>query len=114
MRFADAPAMRESTLRRFLRQPQFDEHLELHRLDVLAGNGRLETYDFVKRKREELPAARLTPPPLITGNDLIAAGYQPGPLFTRILTAVEDAQLEGLANTREDALALVRERFPNS
>jgi poly(A) polymerase len=114
MRFGAAPGMRESTLKRFLRLPQFDEHLELHRLDVLAGSRRLETYDFVRRKREELSAARLTPPPLITGADLIAAGYRPGPLFTRILTAVEDAQLEGLANTREDALALVRARFPNS
>ncbi|MGD0500366.1 MAG: CCA tRNA nucleotidyltransferase [Bryobacteraceae bacterium] len=112
MRFKDASEMRESTLKRFLRLPRFDEHLELHRLDVLASNRRLENYEFARRKREEFSAGRLKPPPLVTGADLIAAGYEPGPLFTRILTAVEDAQLEGLADTREDALALVRERFP--
>ena len=114
MRFADAPRMRESTLKRFLRLPRFDEHLELHRLDVLSSNRRLETYDLVKRKREDLPAERLKPPPLITGADLIAAGYDPGPLFSQILTAVEDAQLEGAIGTEEEALALVRERFPPS
>jgi poly(A) polymerase len=114
MRFADAPRMRESTLKRFLRLPRFDEHLELHRLDVLSSNRRLESYDLVKRKLEDLPEERLKPPPLITGADLIAAGYHPGPLFSQILTAVEDAQLEGAIGTEEEAMALVRERFPPS
>jgi len=112
MRFADAPRMRESTLKRFLRLPCFEEHLELHRMDVLAGSGRLESYELVKRKREEISAEPLAPPLLITGTDLIAAGYQPGPLFARILTEVEDAQLEGAIGTKEEALALARARFP--
>jgi len=34
LRFADVGRMRESTLKRFLRQPYFDEHLELHRLGL--------------------------------------------------------------------------------
>jgi poly(A) polymerase len=112
MRFADVPRMRQSTLKRFLRLPRFDEHLELHRLDVLSSNGRLETYDLVKRKLEELPEERLKPAPLITGATLIAAGYQPGPLFAEILTAVEDAQLDGAVASEEEAMALVREKFP--
>ncbi len=112
MRFADAPRMRESTLKRFLRLPRFEEHLELHRLDVLASNRRTESYELVKRRREEISEERLTPPSLITGADLIAAGYQPGPLFAEILTAVEDAQLEGAIGTKEEAMALARARFP--
>jgi hypothetical protein len=61
---------------------------------------------------EELPPAELKPPPLITGEDLIAAGYRPGPAFSRILAAVEDAQLESKIRSREDAMALVRAQFP--
>jgi poly(A) polymerase len=112
MRFGDAQRMRESTLKRFLRLPRFDEHLELHRLDVLSSNRRLETYEFVTRRRDELSEERLRPPRLITGDDLMAEGYQPGPLFTEILSAVEDAQLEGAIATRDEALELVRARFP--
>jgi poly(A) polymerase len=112
MRFTDVPRMRESTLKRFLRLPRFAEHLELHRLDVLASNRRLETYRLVKHKLDELPEERLQPPPLITGATLIAAGYPPGPLFAEILTAVEDAQLEATVTTPDDAMALVRQKFP--
>lgn len=112
MRFMDVQRMRESTLKRFLRAPRFDEHLELHRLDALASNRWLEEYEFVKRRREELSEERLRPPRLISGDDLVAEGYRPGPLFTEILAAVEDAQLEGGIATRDEALELVRARYP--
>jgi putative nucleotidyltransferase with HDIG domain len=111
MRFADAGRMKESTLKRFLRLPHFDEHLELHRIDVLSSNRRLENYELAKRKLQEFSEERLKPKPLITGNDLIAAGYTPGPRFSEILTAVEDAQLEGAITTPEEAMAFVRERY---
>lgn len=107
MKFKDVPAMRESTLKRFLRLPDFAEHLELHRLDCEASHRRLETYEMVKAKLAELPAEELKPAPLITGRDLIAHGLEPGPLFSRLLRAVEDAQLEGRISTREEALELV-------
>jgi poly(A) polymerase len=112
MRFKDAHRMKQSTLKRFLRMPDFGEHLELHRLDCLAGNRNLENYELVKRKLEELPAEQLKPPPLVTGADLIAAGYEPGPRFAGMLAAVEDAQLEGRAGSREEAMKMVREMFP--
>jgi poly(A) polymerase len=112
MRFADVPNMRESTLKRFLRLPRFAEHLELHRLDALSSNRSLDSYDLAKRKLAELPAERLKPPPLITGATLIAAGYPPGPRFAEILTAVEDAQLDGAISTEEEALDFVRRRYP--
>ena len=112
MRFADAPRMKESTLKRFLRLPQFDEHLELHRLDALSSNRRLESYELAKRKLEEFSEERLKPKPLVTGNDLIAAGYKPGPQFSEILMSIEDAQLEGTLTTPEEAKAFVQERYP--
>jgi len=112
MRFKDVQRMRESTLKRFLRLPRFDEHLELHRLDVLSSNGCLENYELLKRRREELPEERLRPPRLISGDDLMEEGRRPGPLFREILAAVEDAQLEGAIATRDEALEFVRARFP--
>ena len=112
MRFKDAQLMKESTLKRFLRLPHFNEHLELHRLDCLASHQRLENYKFVVRKLEEFSHEQLRPAPLVNGDDLLAAGYRPGPVFARILSAVEDAQLEGAVLTKEAGMALVRERFP--
>jgi len=112
MRFKDAGRMKESTLKRFLRLPKFEEHLELHRLDCSSSNRNLEAYEMVKRKLSEFPDEHLKPQPLLTGDDLIAAGYLPGPRFAEILTAVEDAQLEGQLRTSGDAMQLVRERFP--
>jgi tRNA nucleotidyltransferase/poly(A) polymerase len=111
MRFADAARMKESTLKRFLRLPHFDEHLELHRLDVLSSNGQLGNYSLVKDRLEHMPPEELKPAPLVNGDDLIAAGYAPGPKFGEVLAAVEDAQLEGRIGTRDEALALVREQF---
>jgi poly(A) polymerase len=106
MKFKDVPNMRESRLKRFLRMPKFDEHLELHRLDCLSSHGNLENYDFALRKLQEAPPEQLRPKPLITGRDLIAAGFAPGPKFSTALHRVEDAQLEGRAITRDEALAI--------
>ena len=108
MRFKDAPGMKDSTLKRFLRLPQFDEHLELHRLDCLASHGSLDNYEFVRRRRTEFGEEQISPPRLVTGEDLIAMGQSPGPLFGRVLQAIEDAQLDGRVRTREEALAMAR------
>ena len=106
MKFKDVPNMRESRLKRFLRMPKFDEHLELHRLDCLSSHGSLENYHFAVRKLDEAPPEQLRPKPLITGRDLIAAGFTPGPQFGVALHEVEDAQLEGRACTKEEAIII--------
>lgn len=108
MRFKDVLNMRVSTLKRFLRTPYFEEHLELHRLDCLASNGRTDAYEFVKSKLAEFKTEQLRPPRLLTGDDLIKAGYAPGPAFKRVIELTETAQLEGEIETREQALALAR------
>jgi poly(A) polymerase len=112
MRFGHATRMKESTLKRFLRMPAFDEHLALHRADCLASHRNLGTYEFIQQKRAEIPAEKMRPVPLVTGDDLIAAGHLPGPRFREILTAVEDAQLEGRLPSRDAALEFVRREFP--
>jgi poly(A) polymerase len=111
MRFMDTGRMKESTLKRFLRLPQFDEHLALHKMDCVAGSGFLENWEFMREKMRTLPLETVRPQPLITGRELIAAGYQPGPKFKEMLREVEDAQLEGRISTADEAMQLVRERF---
>jgi putative nucleotidyltransferase with HDIG domain len=114
MRFADALNMKPSTLKRFMRQPEFAEHLEMHRIDCLASHGDLGIHEFLRQKIEQTPPEQIRPQPLLTGHDLLAMGYRPGPRFREILSAVEDAQLEGSATSREQAVELVRREFPLS
>jgi poly(A) polymerase len=112
MRFGHVPRMKESTLKKFLRLPAFDEHLALHRADSLASHGNLSTYEFLQKKLIEIPPEKIRPTRLLTGDDLIAAGYTPGSKFREILEAIEDAQLEGRLLARESALEFVRRQFP--
>ena len=111
MRFSHVHQMRESTLKRMLRLPAFDEHLELHRLDCTSSHGHLGNYEFAKDKFEQSPPEELRPPRLVTGDDLIAAGYAPGPDFSRMLELAEDAQLEARIHSKQDGLDLVRSTF---
>lgn len=104
--------MRESKLKRFLRGEHFPDHLKLHRLDCLASHGDLSNWEYCKQKLEEIGPEEMRPERLVTGDDLIRMGYVPGPLFSEILTAVEDAQLEGQVKDREAALELIEKRFP--
>ena len=112
MRFMSVREMRESTLKRFLREPLFDDLLELFRIDCLASHGMLDTYEFCKGKIEEFGEEEIAPPRLFTGSDLIALGYEPGPQFKEILSTVEDAQLEGRLRSKDEAAEFVREKFP--
>lgn len=111
MRFKDLLQMRPATLKRFVSLPAFDEHLELHRLDCLASHGRLDAYDFARRYVAETPPEKVRPPRLLTGDDLLAMGIQPGPLMGSLLAALEDAQLDERLTTVEAARVFVRERL---
>ena len=111
LHFRDAPRMRASTLKRFLRLDQFEEHLELHRLDCLSSHRSMDSYEWVRGKLRELSAEAIRPKPLVNGDDLIEIGYPPGPRFKEILQAVETAQLEGQIGSREAALEFVKAQF---
>ncbi len=112
MKFKDVGQMRKSTLKRFVRLPAFPEHLELHRLDCLSSHGRLEAYQALKHFLAETPAEQVSPPRLLTGVDLQDMGYVPGPHFQRMLTALEDAQLEGQLQTKDQAILFIRKNYP--
>lgn len=111
LRFKDAPQMKQSTLKRFVRLQRFEEHLELHRLDCLSSHRNLENYEYVRRFIAETPAEAVRPERLVTGEDLKTMGFKPGPVFREILQVVEDAQLDGKIGSKESALALVEEQF---
>ena len=110
-RFMHVRQMRPSTLKRFLRGRHFSDHLELHRLDCLASHGDLANWAFCLQSLERIGPEQIRPVPLICGDDLIALGFRPGPAFKVVLTAVEDAQLEGRITSREEALVLARQEF---
>lgn len=112
LRIRDLPRMRPAKVKRFLARPDIADHLELHRVDCLASHGDLSTWEWARQAREHLTEEEQRPPRLVTGDDLIARGYRPGPRFKEILEAVLDAQLEGRVRTREEALALVEREFP--
>ena len=112
MRFGDAEKMKESTLKRFMRLPKFDEHMELHRIDCLSSHRKLEMYNLVKDRLEHTPVEEIRPVALVNGRDLIELGYKPGAEFREILSAVEDAQLEGSLRSKEEALSFVLSQFP--
>jgi len=107
MAFKDVQHMRVATLKRFLARPTIDDELELHRVDCLGSHGLLDNHAFLLAKREEFSREPLIPPPLVTGGDLIALGWKPGPLFKHVLDAVQVRQLEGALASREAALEWV-------
>ncbi len=110
LRVGDLPAMRPGRAARFLRRADIDDVLELHRVDCLASHRDLRVYDWAQQARREKSAE--PPPRLLTGDDLVALGYRPGPQFAEILDAAEIAQAEGEFATREEARSWVRARFP--
>jgi poly(A) polymerase len=111
LRHVQAPQMRLSTLKRFLREDGIDELLELARIDALSSNGDLQYYQFCKTRLAELKVEEIRPAPLVRGDDLIAIGFKPGPVFADILRQVEDAQLGGEITSREEALEWIQRHY---
>jgi poly(A) polymerase len=111
MKFGAVEEMRASTLKKFVRLPRFEEHLALHRLDCLSSHRHLDSYEFVRRFLEVTPPEQVRPERLLTGDNLQAMGFRPGPLFSEILRALEDAQLEGQVTTHREAQEYVLSRF---
>ena len=112
LKFLSVKKMRPSTLKRFLRGEHLQDLLELHRLDSISSHRSLENWEFCREQLASLGKEALNPPPLLRGEDLIALGYVPGPIFREILNSVEEAQLEGRISTREEALELVKQTYP--
>jgi putative nucleotidyltransferase with HDIG domain len=111
LRLVQAPQMRLSTLKRFLREDGVEELLELARIDALSSNGDLSYYRFCQERRGELTEKEIRPEPLVRGGDLIELGFKPGPQFKDILRQVEDAQLGGELHSRDQAIEWIKSKF---
>lgn len=111
MKFKDVERMKPATLKRFVRLPQFEEHLALHRLDCLSSHRNLEAYDFVTDFIRTTPPEVVRPAKLVTGEDVLDLGYKPGPIVGKILAAVEEAQLNGEVGSRQEAISFVESKF---
>lgn len=112
MTFPSLPQMRPAKLRRFLAQPDVELHLALHAADCGASHGDLSLLDFTRARLTELGQERALPPPLLTGADLLSAGYAPGPQMGEILRWVRDQHLDGALSDKDEAVRRVRERWP--
>ena len=93
-------------LQRVLMHEGIDDLLALGEAAARAAERDLADMEYC-RERLALPREVLDPPPLVTGDDLIAHGVPRGKTYQTLLEAVRDAQLEGHIKTRDDALQLV-------
>jgi len=104
-------AMPVSALKRFFRLNRFEDHLELARICLAASGADLEDYNHALLMHRTWSQEDISPHPLISGDDLITLGFTPGPLFKEILTRVEDEQLEGRIQDREQAIEFVSANY---
>jgi poly(A) polymerase len=104
MRFAHVSKMRKAKLKRLMASKTFPLQLELHRIDCISSNGKLDQYifliDILNSEEDEIEL----PKPLINGRDLIKAGISPGPEMGEILKNISDLQLEGELTTKDEAI----------
>lgn len=111
-RCAQAFAMREATILRWVAHPEFELLLSLARARALATDGNLAHWEFLRARRAEWRAQRDRGiPRLIGGEDLIELGFSPGPKFAEILRTVEDLALEAKLKTKDEALEFVIRQF---
>jgi poly(A) polymerase len=93
-------------MKRFLAKPSSSEARRM--LAAIAGADSINRprIQWLAKQFAALELGDVAPPPLITGDDLTAAGLAPGPVFKRVLDQVYDAQLEDRVTTKEAALAM--------
>jgi hypothetical protein len=98
-----APSL--ATKKRFLARPTSPFSRRLMRTVSSAGLLR-DRIDPLLREFDALLKTDYAPTPFLTGDDLTAAGMQPGKIFKEILDRVYDAQLEGRVTSKEGAMKL--------
>jgi poly(A) polymerase len=111
MQFKDVMQMRKATLRRLLMRETFPLELQLHRLDCLGSHGRLDHYNYLLEKADELRRQPEIRPPLLTGQDLIALGMPPGPAMGALLAEAREKQLQDELKTPEEAQSWAKQRL---
>ncbi len=107
MRFGQVRSMRRNTLRRILGEPEFDLHLELHRVDCMGSHRLLDNHAFLEAAQAEFAAEPALPEPLVTGADLLALGVPAGKEIGRLKKLAYDLQLNGEAREKAELLERV-------
>ena len=108
-RVDEAGTMSLAAFKKLLAHPRFEHLVALHEAVCQAGGQPADACAEARRRRGSIAPQGISPPPLVTGEDLIAAGLQPGPRFKQILDALYDAQLNNELADREQALHKMRE-----
>ncbi|MBL6707616.1 MAG: CCA tRNA nucleotidyltransferase [Planctomycetaceae bacterium] len=98
-----------STLKRVLSQRLAADLIALIRVRDLSNDRHPNDAIFCDDYLRTTPKAILDPPPLISGDDLIKAGFRPGPQFKEVLDRVRDAQLNLRITTPTEAMNLAAE-----
>lgn len=111
-RFSRQPDLPAAEARRLLRRGAAADLLELLRANLQAAGGDLAVYIGAAASLAAQAGSASRPDRLLTGDDLIAMGYVPGPAFTVMLRALEEARARGEIGTTQAARAWVRARFP--
>jgi poly(A) polymerase len=112
MLFPSLPKMRPNRVRTFLGAPEFPLHLSLHRADCGGSHGDLSLAAYCLERLEAFANEPVLPPPLLRGQDLLAAGYRAGPRLGRILAWIRERQLDGEVSDPADAVRRVQAEFP--
>ena len=102
-----ASVMKLSRLKRLLASEDCPHLFELIAADLSSRKLPLDDLEFCRQYRDHTPREVLNPPPLISGNDLIDLGIKSGPQFKKLLTQIQDAQLEEQIETRQEAFVLL-------
>lgn len=71
---------------------------------VNADSEGMHDYEFAEQYRTQSTAEQLAPQPLLTGQDLIQAGFKPGPQFKQLLGDAYELQLNEQFETKSSAL----------
>lgn len=113
IKFASLPDMKPAKRERWLRSPRFPAHLQFHRADCMGSHGKLEIFEFARTELLALPA--LPPPPLCTGQDVVALGVPQGPLIGTLLKEVhawcDDRGVSDRSSALSQLRTLVEDRF---
>lgn len=112
MQFKDVSGMKPSTLKRMMARETFAMEMELHRVDCLSSHGKLDNYHFLEERQNHWEPEEIKPSPLITGHDLIAMGFVPGPSLGKVLDEIQELQLDGALSSRGEALEYLRKKYP--
>jgi poly(A) polymerase len=103
---ADASGRPWSQVQRLLAAPGGPDLVALAEARAKATGGSLESVLFCRGKLA-LPRTELDPPPLVTGDDLLAHRVNRGRRYAELLKRLRDAQLDGLFADKQAGLRLV-------